>query len=291
MLENTQIRINGAPRYRLWQTFIRVMIACLFGATAFGACLVFGGCHRSRAPQSFAPELRGPVKDLVAIRAGDMIWLSWTMPSTHVRNLTVNGLIKVHVCRHESTTQACTEAAGSLEFAPSATGSFSEKLPLELATGAPRVLYYFVELIDHNGESSGSSNTVATLAGAPPPVIRGLTAVMTDKGVILRWPPDTSSESPEDTAVRLHRGELQQTPAGDAAQNGSSQLPIATRGEDLLVEGGSRSGQTLDANVHLGGIYEYRAQRVVRIAVGSQTIELPGQLSPPVQIETANGHD
>jgi hypothetical protein len=218
-----------------------------------------------------------------------MIWLSWTMPSRRVRNLTVNGSIKVRVCRRETTTGDCIEAGKPLDFAPGTTGSFSEELPTDLASGTPRVLYYFIELIDRKGKSTGSSDIVAMLAGAPPPVIRSLTAEMTDKGVLLRWTPQTSSESPSDAVVRLHRNEVYLTPASEAAREGSSGPLFAATGEDLLVEGGSRSGQTLDANIHQGSIYEYWAQRVIRVAAGNQILEMAGQLSGPVRIDTANG--
>ncbi len=46
------------------------------------------------------------------------------------------------------------------------------------------------------------------------------------------------------------------------------------------------SGPTLDKNVHHGDIYEYTAQRVVRVTVGRQQLELAGQLSAPVRVDT-----
>ncbi len=274
---------------RIGRFIVRTVSFWLWVAFTLGACPIFDGCRRPQIQQPHAPEIRGPVQDLAAIRAGDLIWLSWTMPSRRVRNLTINGSIKVRVCRRETTAGDCIEAGKPLDFAPGATGSFSEELPADLASGTPRVLYYFVELIDRKGKSTGSSDIVATLAGAPPPVIRGLTAEMTDKGVLLRWTPDTYSESPSDTAVRLHRNEVYLTPASEAAGEGSSKPLSAAAGEDLLVEGGSRSGQTLDGNIHQGSIYEYRAQRVIRVAAGSQTVEMAGQISGPVRIDTANG--
>lgn len=46
---------------------------------------------------------------------------------------------------------------------------------------------------------------------------------------------------------------------------------------------------TLDKNIHPGEIYEYTAQRVVRVTVGRQQLELGGQLSAPVRVDTGIG--
>jgi hypothetical protein len=285
---NLQIRISRARHPKIKAAPVRLVSFLIFATLTLSTCLIFDGCRRPEGKQPLAPELRGPVKDLAAVRVGDLIWLSWSMPSKRLRNLTVDGSIEVLVCRRATTTGACIETGKPLNFAPAAAGSFSEKLPSEFASGKPRVLYYFVELIDRNGKSTGLSNAVATVAGAPPPVIRQLTAEMTDKGVLLRWLPDTSSESPADTAVQLYRVEVDQTPVKQAMRKDSSQSLSAGAGVDLLVENGSRSGQTIDANIRRGCTYEYRAQRVVRIVVGGKTIELPGQLSPAIRIDTAD---
>jgi hypothetical protein len=274
---------------RIGRFFVRQANFWLLGAFMLSACLIFDGCRRPRIQQSLSPELRGPVNDLTAVRSSNQIWLSWTMPSRRVRNLLVNGSIKVRVCRRETAAGDCVEAGKPLDFGPGATGSFSEELPAVLSLGTPRALYYSVELLDRKGKSTGLSDIVPTLAGAPPPVIRGLTAELTDRGVLLRWPADTSSDSPSDTAVRLHRNEVYQTPASEGMREGFSPPSSAAAGEDLLVEGGSRSGRALDANIHRGSTYEYRAQRVVRVAVRNQIIEMAGQISPPVQIDTADG--
>jgi hypothetical protein len=95
-----------------------------------------------------------------------------------------------------------------------------------------------------------------------------------------------SPEAPADTMVRLPRNELKHSSTDGAIQPDSPENSTSSAGNDFLVEGGSRSGQTLDANIAHGSTYEYRAQRVIRMTVGNQIIELPGQLSQAVQIDT-----
>lgn len=125
------------------------------------------------------------------------------------------------------------------------------------------------------------SNGVATLAGAPPSPVRGLTAERRDNGVLLRWPALPATQDPAATAVRLLRSRL----VLDAANNSrSSPAPsIDPAQESWFVQGGSRLGQTLDTDIREGGDYEYRAQRVFQVTVGRQTLELAGELSQPAR--------
>ena len=67
-------------------------------------------------------------------------------------------------------------------------------------------------------------------------------------------------------------------------REGLTPLPLPAE-HYLLVEDGT--DQTLDADVGTDKTYEYMARRVVRIAVGSQTLELDGQFSTPVQVNAA----
>jgi hypothetical protein len=160
------------------------------------------------------------------------------------------------------------------------SGAFSERLSSELSSGSPGVLYYFVQLMDREGRSTGVSNGVATLAGAPLPTVRDLTAETTDKGVLLRWMPGSAAEEPAGTTIRLHRTKVILTRSDTQRESAATQ----PEGEDLLIEDGLQTGQVLDTNIHYGDTYEYRVQRVVRVAMAIQTLELVGQLSTPVQI-------
>jgi hypothetical protein len=267
-----------------------VLLVALCGA--LGACTLLAGCKRPSAQGPLAPEMRGPVKDLAAIRVGDEVSLTWTVPKKGTGKLAVNGEVKVLVCRRETTGGACTDAGAPLMLAPGAAGTFSEVLPAEFAQGNPRVLYYSVELMNRNGRPTGLSNSVPTMAGAPPPPIQGLTAQLTDKGVLLRWQPfatgdDGNGAAHESTIVRLHRFEMVGRQSAEAVREGFTLPVAATVGIVLDVEDGARSGQALDTEIEKGKSYLYRAQRVVQIRVGDQTLEMAGLNSNPAEVSAA----
>jgi hypothetical protein len=118
------------------------------------------------------------------------------MPRKGADRLTVNGTIAVRVWRGEERTDL-TEIGDAIYLAPGTTGSFSEELPEALSSGRVRPLYYFVDLLDRDGRSTGLSDYVPTIAGGPRPVVQGLTAEMAETGVLLRWNPASAREESE----------------------------------------------------------------------------------------------
>jgi hypothetical protein len=62
--------------------------------------------------------------------------------------------------------------------------------------------------------------------------------------------------------------------------------------QSLLVEPAAHSDRAphtcIDTSIRFGETYEYRAQRVDRVAVDGSTLELAGPLSPPLRIEAIN---
>lgn len=240
--------------------------------------LVTSGCNRAHGPQALAPTIHGPVNDLAAVRAGKELSLSWTVPKKHIGKLIMNGTVKVRVCRKESADATCTQAGDLLLLAPGATGTFSEMLPQALVAGAPRPLYYSVELLDRKGRSTGTSNSVPTLAGSSLPPLRGLTAQKTSEGVLLRWESTPDLQEPAGTIIRIHRVRLVMKPAPG--------IDFSSQAEqhDLEVQDRANLDRTLDTTIRNGDSYEYRAQRVVQMKVDGQELELAGELSVPADI-------
>lgn len=257
--------------------------ACAAGALAAG--LVVAGCALPGAPQPPSLNLPAPVKDLIAARAGDQVSLQWTMPSRNTDKTLIKGKVNVHVCRSEGTTGACV-SAGNLALAAGGAGECDEKLPLPLASGAPRELTYFVELKNSKGRSAGLSNGATLLAGEAPPDITGLNAEMAKDGVILRWNIVPAAQEPVPTSVRLQRTLL--APASAKPAEGLLAPPPEPAVQNLLVPAGSQPGVALDKNIRFGETYEYRAQRVEKETIDGRALELPSALSPPVRIHAIN---
>jgi hypothetical protein len=246
--------------------------------------LLPAGCRKPQGSAPLAPERRGPVRDLAAVRAGDELSLNWSMPAGITRKLAVDGSVTVKVCRRETPAGACNDVGGPLLLAPGATGSFSEQLPQPLVSGPPRLLYYFVELLDRSGRSTGFSNSVATLAGAPLPAVAGFSAEVTANGVLLHWSPLSPAEEPNGTILQLRRTRLVLAPY---SPDPSKFSPSAATSEDgnRVIEVSLQTDHTWDTEIRPGDAYGYTAQRLVRIQVRNQVLELAGQLSPQLRVD------
>jgi hypothetical protein len=239
------------------------------------------------APLPPSLDLAVPVTNLAVTRAGDQVSLTWTMPKKNTDKLLLKGDQPVHVCRREGAAGPCI-SVGDLKLAPEAEGAFSEKLPAALSGGAPRELAYFVEIKNDKGRSAGLSNAALALAGEAPGPVTGLDADVRKEGVRLRWTVAAQEATP--TAIRLHRTLLTPAPVKkNEQQKGTLAPPAEPVDVTLLVDASGQAGRSpdraLDKDIHFGETYEYRAQRVVRVKVDDQTLELDGPLSAPVHLE------
>jgi len=247
-----------------------------FAAPAAMLAALLAGCGTPGAPQPPSLNLPDPVTNLTAVRTGDHVALTWTMPRRNTDKLLLKGDLDVSVCRKEGAG-ACAPA-GHLTAAPEKQATFVETLGPTLSTGEPRVLHYFVELKNAKGRSAGLSNGAAVLAGEAPGAVQGFSAEVRKAGVVLHWTADN-----EIAAVRLQRSLLNPPPAKPkSGPLGAAPEPAEL---NLLVAGGSQSGGAVDKSVHFGDVYEYRAQRVTRVETEGQTLELDGALTDPVRVD------
>ena len=253
-------------------------------------CLLLSGCGLVGAPLPPSLNLPARVTDLRASRSGDQVSLTWTMPKRTTDKLLLKGSVRVRACWREAAAAPCVTAAG-LQLAPGANGALTVALPAGLTSGSPRVLTWFVELNNDKGRSAGLSNPAPVLAGEAPPPVTGLTAEMAKDGVILRWTPAVRAGEQSATAVRLLR-KLLTPPAPKPKPAGQNKNPLAPPPEPLeqtlIVPAGVAPGRALDKDIRFGETYEYLAQRVARVTVAGQTLELAGALSPPLRIHAVN---
>lgn len=239
-------------------------------AVALGAA----GCGTPGAPLPPSLNLPTPVDDLAAVRAGDRVKLTWTMPRRTTDKVNLKGEIAVQVCR-KLADGPCV-AAAEMRLLPSADGAFTDSLVGDLASGAPRPLRYFVELKNGRGRSAGLSNAAEVLAGQAPDAVGGLAAEVRKQGVVLRW-----TEEPGGDAIRLHRRMLNPPPPSRHA--GPLEAPPEPVEQNLLVS--TEEGRALDKSISFGHTYEYTAQRIARVDVDGKTLELAGPVSAPVRVE------
>jgi hypothetical protein len=252
----------------------------LAGAATMAA--VLAGCGMPATPQPPSLNLANPVDDLAAVRTGDEVALTWTMPRRDTDKVTLKGQIATRICRRESAAMPCATVA-TLELLPAADGKFAETLPPAQASGSPRALEYHVELLNRRGRSAGLSNAAIVLAGEAPAPVVGFSAELRKDGVALRWthvPPELFP-----TEMRLQRTLL--TPVAKPQTQGALPAPAEPAEQNLLVAETGVHG-TLDNTIRFGETYTYRAQRITRVDVDGKTLELDGPLSPPVRIKVEN---
>jgi hypothetical protein len=265
-------------------------------STALVAALLATGCGTPGAPLPPSLNLPDPVTDLTAVRTGHQVVLTWTMPKRNTEKMFLKDSFPVRICRKEAG-ETCDVVPSNLMLTPGAQGAFTDTLPAAKANGPPRALAYFVELNNVRGRSAGLSNAAQVVAGEAPAPVVGLSVEVRKGGMVLRWTPDTQA-GPQSAAtfIRLHRKLLTPLPAAkpkaETGIPGSQPEPLE---QSLLVESNGRADQAsqtseraFDKGIRFGQVYEYRAQRVARVTVDGQTLELAGPLSEPVRIETVD---
>jgi len=259
-------------------------------AAGMAGGIVLTGCGTPGAPLPPSLKLPDPVTNLSASRTGNQVSLAWIMPKKNTDKLLIEGNIPVHVCRKEDAG-ACVPVPGNLSFAAGTAAAFTETLPQTLSSGPPRPVTYFVELLSPHGRSAGPSNGAHFLAGEAPAPVTGLSAQLRKDGVVLHWTPVAIGDQPSATfVIRLHRTLLTHVPATSSAAKSTAQPgifapPKELDEQSLLVDSPGQLSRTIDKTIRFGRTYEYRIQRVARIAIDSQTVELSGPISDPVRVE------
>lgn len=253
-------------------------IAC--AALAIAIPTILAGCGTPAAPQPPSLNLPDLVEDLNAVRAGNNVALSWTMPKRTTDKAPLKSDVEARICRREGAGE-CDQIGGALLLSPGKPGSFQDALPQVLASGVPRPLRYFVELKNRKGRSAGLSNEAVVVAGQAPSPIEGLHAEVRKDGVVLSWNPHSNAN-----AVRLQRRLL--TPPPAKSQQSLLTPPPEPPEQNLLVEANASGARAIDRNIRLGESYEYRAQRISHVSYEGKTLELTSELSPPLRVDATD---
>lgn len=253
-----------------------------------GTCLTcalwLGGCGMAAAPQPPSLHLPRQVRNLKAARGGNTVELSWDSPKQTTDRLKLSGPVKFRVCRELKSSDCQTVATAT--GMPGKPANYTEHLAADLVTGPMRPATYFVYGLNKKDRSAGPSNAAAVLLGAVPPAIQGLTATMTERGVVLHWQPPAAGLA-AGTQIQLHRTLL--LPPSTAKKT-SQEPSTAEPAEQTLAVAPDTAGKepdiALDASVQFDRTYSYTATRVATMQVDKQSLQAASASSNTATITT-----
>lgn len=285
-------RVDSGGRWR--------RLAPRAGAIAAIAVLLLAGCASPGPP--LPPSLKLPeiATDLTARRVGDQVLLHWTTPTRTTDKLLIRGVVTAEICRAAGAAEAQAATArrpGRTVAIPCAVvlqqtvtpgaSDAVDTLPESLASGPARLLEYRVQLKNSAGRTAGPSPPAAAAAGSGPGMLEDLRATSAKQGVLLQWGRAAGSGE----TVELERTTVVAPAAAVGASQrmdalpGTGKAPTESRFRAGEAEGGVDAGGTIDRTAQIGYTYSYTAQRVRRVSVNNQTLELRGAPSAAVTVE------
>jgi len=230
-------------------------------------------------------ELPRPPADLRAVRKGDRVTLTWTIPSRTTERQSVRYLGKTLICRSlDAALKECSKAVG--EASPPAdfdrqaggskklTASYTDVLPRDLEFHNPLgSVTYAVGVLNRDGRGAGLSNQVhiplaETLA---PPA--DFTAQVTAQGVELAWTSLPLSLRPLDPIQRGYR-------VYRRSEDSQQSIPVGER------EAGSGQKVSLtDQSFEWEKLYYYHLDTFTKIAEpGKVEVSIDGDSTPEVKV-------
>jgi hypothetical protein len=264
---------------------------------ALGAPLILTACATMGPPQPPSLELPKPPADLRAVRKGDRVILTWSVPSVTTDRKTVRGLGATRICRGPATTLTqCGAPVGETPAPPGPTqanpthlgataakspkqkisASYSDGLPAAMLGGNPSgFITYAIEVLNVDARGAGLSNQVQVSLLRTLPAPRDFGARVTGQGVVLSWTgdvPAASSTKSVSYRYRVYR----------RAESGQEWILV---GEVPAGSERSVSLKLTDSSIEWEKTYEYRAETVAIVAQEKPPeLQVEGDDTPEVKV-------
>jgi hypothetical protein len=252
---------------------------------AAGALIGLTGCASIGPPLPPSLELPKPPTDLRAVRKGDKVTLTWTIPTRTMDRQSVRYLGKTRICRSvEATVTQCDsvgEVASPTGFAGKKdssggrklAGSYVDTLQVDLRRNVSASETYAVEVLNQDGRGAGLSNQVhvpvAEALAAPSDFsarVRAQGVELTWTGVLLSLP----FPNPVRRSYRVYR----------RAEGSQQEILVGER------EAGMEGNLSLtDQSFEWEKTYYYRADTLMVITqTGKPEIRIDGDDTPEVRV-------
>ena len=177
------------------------MKLCARTLLALAAPLIVTACATIGPPQPPSLDLPKPPTDLRAVRKGDRVMLTWTVPTMTTDRQSIRTFGPAQICRARTPDmQDCGTAVGQLAAQPAraaasdqkrSIASYTDTLPSDSENEDPSgSATYAVEVLNADGRGAGLSNRVHVplVRTLPPP--QNFQARVTSEGVVLTWTAD-----------------------------------------------------------------------------------------------------
>jgi hypothetical protein len=239
--------------------------------------LISAGCGTPGAPQPPSLNLAKPVSDLKAVRVGNQVNLTWTVPTHTTDNATFRHRGDTKICRaiDQPRVGPCAPIATLPTPANQKTGSFTTDLPSGSAGPADYVTFA-VEVDNDRGRSAGLSNEVQVPAAAVSTLNGAPNVRLTPDAVLV-----TANLVPQNTTVQQVL-ELRRKEKG--AQQEST---VAQRTLELPTGGEATNVELRDETFAWEKTYEYRVVLVASAKVPKgDFVSFDAATSAPLEVVT-----
>jgi hypothetical protein len=190
----------------------------------------------------------------------------------------LKGDVDALVCRRVAEGEC--EPLNEVYVAPGKDERIDVAMPKALTVGEPRGVEFVVQSLNHLKRAAGLSNDAWTIAGEAPAAVEGLSAEEKREGVVLRWKPAAGAN----VSVRLVRRRLSAPLRPKPVKKDMLAPPDEPEVMSFIVDDGN-GGKAVDRTARAGESYEYKAERVVRLKVKDEALELKSAMSAGVALD------
>jgi hypothetical protein len=233
------------------------------------APLVLTACASLAPPQPPSLDLPKPPADLKAVRKGQRVILTWTIPTKTTDRQTIRTLGPTRICRGMGDLKDCGTPVGQTTTVPphissnskseskseskkeKSSATYTDTLPpAALSDSTVASISYAVEVLNPDQRGAGLSNRVQVplVQTLPPPA--DLQAKVTSQGVVLTWTNHLPPPNPEQSLRYVYRVYRRQQGSQQTALVG--ELPASNEPRLALADSGFEWEKT----------YEYYAETV-----------------------------
>jgi len=243
--------------------------------------LAFTACANIGPPEPPSLDLPKPPSDLRALRKGDRVTLTWTIPTQTTDRQTLRSFGATQICRGLQADLARCTPVGQATPEKSVRKSGEQKIPgsyVDVLTSTiesdnpESFLTYAIEALNADGRDAGLSNQVrVSLAHTLPPP-KDLNARVTAQGVVLDWTNNAPQAVPPAMryvyrVYRREEGEQQKMLVGELSAESEPRLSLT------------------DSSIEWQKTYEYHTEAVTLVAPpGKPEVQVEGDDSPEIKV-------